>query len=93
MRTSVKQQRILLRQAREIFSVRTNNEVFTKLKPFVEAIKKANAGSGIVSHYRGNTWGVTWIGDGARDIFRPFNAEDLKLTPNAFANKVLGFDN
>lgn len=88
MRTTVKQQALLLRQARIALGVKRNADVYPAIKPLEEAVK-AKLGCGGVSHYRDGVWGVSWIGPGARDCFRPFSPCDLALTPADFIAKVL----
>ena len=88
MRTTVKIQAILLREAREALSLRRNADIYPSIKPIVNAATKF-LGGGILSHYRGNSWGITWCGPGARDCFVPFSANDLNLEPSKFVEKIL----
>jgi hypothetical protein len=88
MRTTVKRQALLLRQARIALGVKRNADVYPAIEPLDEAVK-AKLGGGMVSHYRDGVWGVSWIGPGAQDCFRACGPSDLALTPAEFIAKVL----
>lgn len=84
----MKNQAVLMREARHALSVKTNADVYPAIQPITEAAR-AFVGGGTVSHYRNNTWGVSWIGPGAQDCFISITARDLVLTPSEFVKRVL----
>jgi hypothetical protein len=90
MRTTVKQQAILMRQAREALGVRYNRDVYPALIPINEALQERLGGSAGVSHYKDNSWGVYCMLQGGFERFIYCRAEDLALTPEQFVEQVIG---
>lgn len=87
-RSTLKQQSVLLKQARIALDVRYIRDVVPALEPF----KQASAdylGGGILSHYRGGSGGITWCGKDARDCFVNFNADEFRYSPVEFVQRIL----
>lgn len=87
-RTTIRQQAVLLREAKHVLALKKTRDVYTAIQPIRQAIE-ALLGGGFITHYRDNTWGIYWIGDGARDNFVTCSACDLALSPAEFISRFV----
>jgi len=76
MRTTLKRQSELLREAKSALGCKTSSEVFSALTPYREAVSSVVGRDCMITPYRNNVWGVSWIGEQAKDCFQSFSSDD-----------------
>jgi len=88
MRTTKKNEVELLKQARTALDLPAGAQVYPALTHLMHAVHDY-LGGGQLSHYRGNSWGITWIGPDASDNFVAFPADVLALSADDFIDYTL----
>jgi len=91
-RTTQRQLKVLLREARNALGVRENRKVWPRLVPLTEALA-ARLGPGacamMVSPYLDGCWLIYWVGADCRENTKCINVQDLALEPQQFVDKHL----
>lgn len=89
-RTTQRELKVLLREARNALGVRANRKVWPKLGPLTDALAERlgpQACAVMVSPYRDGCWMIYWVGGDCRENTRRIEAADLALSPRQFVDK------
>jgi hypothetical protein len=66
--------------------------VWPKLAPFTEVVTnklESGAAAVMITPYKNGIWMIYWVGSDCRENCRQISANDLSLSPEAFAQKYV----
>lgn len=91
-RTTQRELKGLLREARQALGVSSNRKVWPRLTPLTKALSQRlgrDACAVMISPYRDNCWMIYWIDGNCRENTIRINPSDLALPTESFVTKYI----